>query len=43
MSPAALAWARDLKRSIDPGNIFGIGNQCMSRDQTASASGPHDA
>jgi len=43
MSPAALAWARDMKRSIDPGNIFGIGNQCMSRDQTASASGPHDA
>jgi alkyldihydroxyacetonephosphate synthase len=38
MSPAALAWAREMKRSIDPGNIFGIGNQCMSRDQPASTS-----
>lgn len=44
MSPATLAWAREMKRSIDPGNIFGIGNQCMSDNESAStASGPgHD-
>ena len=27
MSPAALEWKRELKRSIDPDNIFGAGNQ----------------
>jgi alkyldihydroxyacetonephosphate synthase len=27
MSPAALQWKRDLKRSLDPSNIFGAGNQ----------------
>jgi alkyldihydroxyacetonephosphate synthase len=30
MSPAALAWARDMKRGIDPENIFGIGNASMT-------------
>ena len=25
-SPAALEWSGDIKRAIDPGNIFGIGN-----------------
>jgi alkyldihydroxyacetonephosphate synthase len=27
MSPTAMEWKRELKRSIDPDNIFGIGNQ----------------
>jgi len=27
LSPAALEWKRDLKRSVDPENIFGAGNQ----------------
>jgi len=27
MSPAALEWKRELKRSLDPANIFGSGNQ----------------
>jgi len=27
MSPAALEWKRELKRSLDPTNIFGAGNQ----------------
>jgi alkyldihydroxyacetonephosphate synthase len=26
-SPAALSWAADVKRAIDPQNIFGVGNQ----------------
>jgi alkyldihydroxyacetonephosphate synthase len=27
MSPAALQWKRELKKSLDPGNLFGAGNQ----------------
>ena len=27
MSPAALQWKRDLKKSLDPKNLFGAGNQ----------------
>jgi alkyldihydroxyacetonephosphate synthase len=27
LSPAALQWKRDLKKSLDPSNIFGAGNQ----------------
>jgi alkyldihydroxyacetonephosphate synthase len=27
MSPAAIQWKRDLKKSLDPHNIFGAGNQ----------------
>jgi alkyldihydroxyacetonephosphate synthase len=27
MSPAAIQWKRDLKKSLDPGNVFGAGNQ----------------
>ena len=27
MSPTALEWKRELKRSLDPDNIFGVGNQ----------------
>jgi alkyldihydroxyacetonephosphate synthase len=30
MSPATLEWKRDLKRSLDPENIFGAGNQGLS-------------
>jgi len=29
MSPAALEWKRELKRSLDPNNIFGSGNQSL--------------
>lgn len=29
MSPAALEWKRDLKRSLDPANIFGAANQSL--------------
>jgi alkyldihydroxyacetonephosphate synthase len=35
MSPATLSWARDMKRALDPGNVFGIGNQCMTADEPA--------
>jgi alkyldihydroxyacetonephosphate synthase len=27
MSPTMLQWKRDLKKSLDPGNVFGAGNQ----------------
>ena len=27
MSPTALQWKRDLKKTLDPGNVFGAGNQ----------------
>lgn len=27
MSPAALEWKRELKKGLDPGNLFGAGNQ----------------
>ena len=27
MSPAALQWKRELKKGLDPGNLFGAGNQ----------------
>jgi alkyldihydroxyacetonephosphate synthase len=36
LSPAALSWAREMKRSVDPGNVFGIGNQSMTAENTAS-------
>jgi alkyldihydroxyacetonephosphate synthase len=29
LSPAALEWKRELKRSLDPANIFGAGNQSL--------------
>jgi alkyldihydroxyacetonephosphate synthase len=29
LSPAALEWKRELKRSVDPENIFGAGNQSL--------------
>jgi alkyldihydroxyacetonephosphate synthase len=28
-SPASLEWAREMKRAVDPGNVFGIGNQAF--------------
>ncbi|HEV8356000.1 MAG TPA: FAD-linked oxidase C-terminal domain-containing protein, partial [Gemmatimonadales bacterium] len=44
-SPAALEWAQEMKRGIDPGNVFGIGNQAMadSSGGTAAATPPGDA
>ena len=43
-SKAALSWAADFKRAVDPGNLFGISNQAMSleSDRIASAAGRHD-
>ena len=32
-SPAALAWNADLKRAVDPSNVFGIANQAMTPEQ----------
>jgi alkyldihydroxyacetonephosphate synthase len=31
-SPAALAWSSELKRAVDPGNIFGIANQLQGTE-----------
>ena len=28
-SPATLEWAAEFKRAVDPGNVFGIGNQAL--------------
>ena len=44
-SKAALTWAAEFKRAVDPGNLFGIANQAMTLpgDQVASAAGrPRD-
>jgi hypothetical protein len=44
-SAAALSWAAEFKRVVDPGNLFGISNQAMSleSDRIASATGrPRD-
>jgi hypothetical protein len=40
-SKAALSWAAEFKRAVDPGNLFGISNQAMSleSDRIASAAG----
>ena len=32
MSPAALAWSAELKRAVDPGNVFGIANQLLGAE-----------
>ncbi len=37
MSPAALAWSAEVKRAVDPGNLFGIGNQLLGADTPARA------
>jgi alkyldihydroxyacetonephosphate synthase len=31
-SPAALAWSGEVKRAVDPANIFGIGNQLLGAE-----------
>jgi hypothetical protein len=31
-SPAALAWSAELKRAVDPGNLFGISNQLLGAE-----------
>ena len=44
-SKAALEWAAEFKRAVDPGNLFGISNQAMTlhSDPIASAAGrPHN-
>jgi alkyldihydroxyacetonephosphate synthase len=40
-SKAALDWAVEFKRAVDPGNLFGISNQAMTlhSDEIASAAG----
>jgi len=38
-SPAALAWSAEVKRAIDPGNVFGISNQLLGSE---SAGRPAD-
>jgi alkyldihydroxyacetonephosphate synthase len=32
-SKAALEWAAEFKRAVDPGNLFGISNQAMTIDR----------
>jgi alkyldihydroxyacetonephosphate synthase len=33
MSAATLAWSAEMKRAIDPGNVFGIANQRLDADR----------
>lgn len=35
-SKAALEWAAEFKRAVDPGNLFGISNQAMTLHEAAS-------
>jgi alkyldihydroxyacetonephosphate synthase len=37
-SPAALEWSAEVKRAVDPANVFGIGNQMMAGGEIAAAS-----
>ena len=41
-SRAALEWAQEMKRALDPGNVFGIGNQALADTPggTAAAAPP---
>jgi alkyldihydroxyacetonephosphate synthase len=39
-SPAALEWAAEFKRAVDPGNLFGIANQAMAPLPFAGAPEP---
>jgi alkyldihydroxyacetonephosphate synthase len=39
-SRAALEWAAEFKRAVDPGNLFGISNQAMTLQSDQIASGP---
>src|SRR5438309_3783798 len=34
-SPAALAWSSEVKRAVDPGNLFGIANQLQGAEPAA--------
>lgn len=34
-SPAALAWSSELKRAVDPANLFGISNQLLGAEPAA--------
>jgi len=36
-SPAALAWSSEVKRAVDPGNIFGIANQLLGAESAGRA------
>jgi len=36
MSPAALAWNAEVKRAVDPTNVFGIANQGMEANRPVS-------
>ena len=31
-SPAALAWSNEVKRAVDPGNVFGVANQMLGAE-----------
>jgi alkyldihydroxyacetonephosphate synthase len=36
-SPAALAWSAELKRAVDPANVFGIANQLLGTESAGRA------
>ena len=36
-SPAALAWSAELKRAVDPANVFGIANQLLGSESAGRA------
>jgi alkyldihydroxyacetonephosphate synthase len=36
MSPTALEWSAEVKRAVDPDNVFGIGNQLLGATPAAS-------
>jgi alkyldihydroxyacetonephosphate synthase len=36
-SPGVLAWGREIKRAVDPTNVFGAGNQLFPADDRADA------
>jgi len=38
-SPAALAWSSEVKRAVDPGNVFGIGNQWLGAESAGHRAG----
>lgn len=41
-SPAALEWSAELKRAVDPANVFGIGNQTAAGGGEIAAVTPQD-
>jgi len=38
-SPAALAWSSEVKRAVDPGNLFGIANQLLGAESAGRPAG----